>query len=57
MRHMEVKYLWLQEEVRKGLVRMIKVKGIENPADCMTKYLRSGTMKGYLEQCGIRMVM
>ena len=57
LRHMEVKYLWLQEEVRKGLVRMIKVKGVENPADCMTKYLNLETMKMYLEGYGFRMLM
>ena len=32
-----VKYLWLQEEVKTGLVRKVRVKGAENPADCMTK--------------------
>ena len=39
MRHMEVKWLWLQEEVRKGRVEVGKVRGDENPADLMTKYL------------------
>ena len=39
MRHIEVRNLWLQEEVRKGQVRIIKVRGTDNPADLMTKYL------------------
>jgi hypothetical protein len=39
MRHIEVRDLWLQEEVLKGNVEVVKVKGTENPADLMTKYL------------------
>ena len=39
MRHIEVRDLWLKEEVRKGLVEVEKVKGSENPADLMTKFL------------------
>ena len=39
MRHMEVRWLWLQEEVRRGRVKVEKVWGPWNPADLMTKYL------------------
>ena len=39
MRHIEVRDLWLKEEVRKGMVAVEKVKGSENPADLMTKFL------------------
>ena len=39
MRHMDVRKLWLQEEVRQGKVKLIKVRGDTNPADLMTKYL------------------
>ena len=39
MRHIEVRDLWLKEEVRKGMVVVEKVKGVENPADLMTKFL------------------
>ena len=42
MRHSEVRELWLQEEVRLGRVRVERVAGKENPADLMTKYLRTG---------------
>ena len=40
MRHIEVRDLWLQAEVAAGKVKVIKVKGDENPADLMTKFLR-----------------
>jgi hypothetical protein len=39
MKHIEIRDLWLQEEVLKGQVEVMKVKGTENPADLMTKYL------------------
>ena len=40
MRHIEVRELWLQEEVRSGKVVVRKVEGSKNPADLMTKFLR-----------------
>ena len=39
MRHIEVRDLWLQQEVLAGRVRVVKVKGEMNPADLMTKFL------------------
>ena len=39
MRHIEIRYLWLQQEVREGKLKVRKVPGIENPADLMTKVL------------------
>ena len=40
MRHVEVKYLWLQQEVLKGSITVQKIRGLENPADLLTKILR-----------------
>ncbi len=40
MRHIEVRDLWLQEEVRMGKVKVLKIHGKENPADLMTKFLK-----------------
>ena len=39
MRHLEIRDLWLQKEVNEGTVKVFKVRGIENPADLMTKVL------------------
>ena len=39
MRHMEARYLWMQREVLKRTVVVCKVRGDENPADLLTKYL------------------
>ena len=37
MRHLEIRDLWLQKEIREGRVVVHKVLGTENPADLMTK--------------------
>lgn len=39
MRHLEIRDLWLQKEVREGRVVVYKELGEENPADLMTKAL------------------
>ena len=55
MRHMEVKWLWLQEEVRKGRVEVGKVRGDSNPADLMTKYLNVREIAERLSNMSIRL--
>jgi len=37
LRHLEIKFLWLQECVRRGKVVVSKVRGEVNPADVLTK--------------------
>ena len=39
MRHIEIRDLWLQKEVREGRLKVKKLIGSENPADLMTKIL------------------
>ena len=39
MRHIEVKDLWLQEAICRSRLKVINIKGDENPADVFTKYL------------------
>ena len=39
MKHIEIRDMWLQKEVREGKVEVSKVPGDENPADLMTKIL------------------
>ncbi len=38
-RRIDTRYLWLQEEVAHGRVRISKIRGDSNPADLMTKFL------------------
>ena len=42
MRHLEIRDLWLQREVSKGLLEVSKIPGEKNPADLMTKILSFG---------------
>ena len=53
MRHIEVRELWLQEEVRLGRVKVERINGKENPADLMTKYLRVGEVVERLRRMGL----
>ena len=39
MRHLAIRDLWLQREIREGRLETVKVLGTENPADLMTKAL------------------
>ena len=56
MRHMEVRWLWLQEEVRKGRVKVEKVWGKWNPADLMTKYLTAAEVEERSRRMGLEIV-
>ena len=47
IRHIEVKWLWLQQAVADGRFRMTKVAGSLNPADILTKYKG---LRGFEEQ-------
>ena len=37
LRHMETKWLWVQDVVRSGRIKVRKVAGKSNPADILTK--------------------
>ena len=43
-RHIDVHYLWIQERVANGDIKLSKVWGGENPADLLTKYLTRDAM-------------
>jgi len=53
VRHLQVKYLWLQHEVFDKALKIEKVKGTENPADVGTKYLMKHEMQNVLARFGI----
>ena len=39
MRHVELRDLWIQQEVGEGKVKVVKIDGTANPADIGTKFL------------------
>ena len=55
MRHLEIRDLWLQKEVREGRVEVSKIPGEENPADLMTKILGVKEIESRLKGMSIRM--
>ena len=48
MRHLEVKDLWLQSEVKQKKVELFKVKSEHNPADLFTKKFNLSSRFQYL---------
>ena len=54
MRHLEIRDLWLQKEVLEGKVKVVKLKGTENPADLMTKVLSIKEIDSRLAGMGLR---
>ena len=55
MRHIEIRDLWLQKEIREGRVLVHKVLGTENPADLMTKILTVKEIDDRLRRMSIHM--
>ena len=53
VRHLETKFLWLQQAVFQKRLEIRKIKGTENPADVLTKYLSVVDMQRVLEKVGI----
>jgi hypothetical protein len=54
MRHLEVKLLWLQEQVRRQRLRVGKVKGTANVADALTKYHSAAKLCELAAPYGVR---
>ena len=49
MKHLEMRDLWLQKEVKQGKVVVHKVSGTENPSDLGTKILNAAEITERLE--------
>ena len=56
IRHMEVKYLWLQQFVATKHVKLIKVRGTEHPPDMDTKHLSREALAKCIVMVGLRRV-
>ena len=49
VRHIEVCQLWLQQKVKDGTIRIVKVGTHENVADALTKYVSRESMSMHLQ--------
>ena len=54
LRHLNVRYLWLQDHVKREAIGLQKIAGAENPADLVTKYFNADTMRKHLGRLGVR---
>ena len=54
VRHLEVRFLWLQEAVAKNKLELRKVLGKINPADLLTKILSLADVQGHLGRVWVR---
>ena len=52
VKHLELRYLWLQQKVRDKEVLLAKVKGTENMADALTKYITEHDMLRHVRKMG-----
>ena len=57
VRHMDVRYLWLQEVRKRGDVKIMKIKGEENPADIMTKPKGIDDIKRLTKCIGVQILL
>eukprot|EP00959_Pyramimonas_sp_CCMP1952_P034469 722682-Pyramimonas_sp.AAC.1 len=57
MRHIQTRYLWLQERTSLKHLNLAKIDGTDNPADVMTKSLVSPLLNKYCKFGGQRFAM
>ena len=52
LKHLELKFLWLQETLRQGRLVLVRQPGEENFADLLTKHLAEERLKAHLRRGG-----
>ena len=45
IKHVELRFLYVQNLVQKGLLKMAKIDGARNPANLMTKYVATDVLQ------------
>ena len=54
LRHLNVDYLCLQDEIKKEAIALQKVTGADNPADIMAKHFCADDLRRHLVRLGVR---
>ena len=57
IRHMEAKWLWLQQAVADGRFALAKVAGLLNPADILTKYKGLPDLEEQLKRVDVHVIV
>ena len=55
VRHLDVRYLWVQQKINDKQMHITKVKGLMNPANILTKYAASKEVVNNGRAVGVRM--
>ena len=53
LKHVELRWLWVQDEFRAGRLGIARVSTLVNPADMMTKHLRRARLEDLMELIGM----
>ena len=53
IRHLATADLWVQDRVRRGDFKLMKIPGSENPADMLTKHVARDVMMRHMERVGV----
>ena len=53
-KHIELKFLWLQDHHKNGVIKVKRVSSLENPADIFTKNVSASTLAKHLSSCGLQ---
>ena len=54
MRHVQTRYLWVQERVKEGHLTIKPIRGKNNPADLFTKAVSGKLREKFLRTLGFR---
>ena len=49
VRHIDVHQLWIQQKVSDGIIQVVKVPGVNNLADAMTKFVSAESMISHVQ--------
>ena len=52
-KHVELRYLYMQNLVQQGLLQIKKIGTKNNPADLLTKYVSTNTLKSLIHELGV----
>ena len=53
-KHIELKFLWLQDHHKNGVIKVKRVSSLENPSDIFTKNVSASTLAKHLPSCGLQ---
>ena len=53
-KHIELKFLWLQDHHKNCVIKVKRVSSQENPADIFTKNVSASTLAKHLSSCGLQ---